>query len=48
MTALISDADIAVKTAWKIPLDRWTQMPEEDRVWFRVNVAYAGEYELKA
>ena len=39
----ISAADIAVKTVWKIPLDKWEQLPDEDRTWYRDNVAHAQE-----
>ena len=39
----ISAADIAVKTAWKIPLDKWEQLTDEQRAYYRDNVAYAKE-----
>ena len=37
----ISAADIAVKTAWKIPLDPWERAPEQQRAYWRDNVAHA-------
>ena len=37
----ISAADIAVKTAWKIPLDQWEQATEKQRAYWREHVAHA-------
>lgn len=37
----ISAADIAVKTEWKIPLDQWERLPDEERAYYRDNVAHA-------
>lgn len=37
----ISAADIAVKTEWRIPLDKWERATEQQRAYWREHVAHA-------
>lgn len=42
---VVSDSDIAVKTAWRLSLPQWMALSDQQRAYYRENVSSAPAFE---